>query len=95
MLKTLDFISPKWSSLIGRPRLTLLNHKCGNIVCGISDHFKKYQEKVYICKCGYEIMGDFDITQHKAKLYCGTNKCPENKQKMDINCIKCELIRER
>ncbi len=90
-----NLISDKWSSLIGRPRLTLKNHSCGNIVCGKDNRFKKYIENKYMCECGYIIEGEFEITKHPLKLYCGTSKCPEGKTKMTKDCIKCSWIRER
>lgn len=96
-------ISKKWSILIGRPRLTLSYYvndniedfKCKNITCGKTDRFKKYKDNKYICECGYIIEGDFYLKQHKTKLYCNTKICPENKKKMDKECLRCEFIRER
>lgn len=85
----------KYKALIGRPRLTLVNIKCGNISCGADDRFKKYKDDFYICKCGFIIQGKFEEIKHKISLYCNIQSCIHGKDKMDINCLKCEHIRER
>jgi hypothetical protein len=90
-----SFISNKWLDLIGRPNLTL-NSKCGNIVCSKNDKFKKYVENQYICECGFELFGEFEVVKEtKPKLVCSINPCIESKIKMDIGCLRCKYIRER
>lgn len=89
------FVSHKWSLLIGRPNLTLVDFKCKNIVCGLDNKFKLYSEDNYICQCGFEIQGKFETIKHPLKLFCGTSKCDTGKTKMDMSCIKCCHIRER
>jgi hypothetical protein len=81
--------------LIGRPNLTLVDYKCHNIVCGLDNKFKMYKPDHYICQCGFEIEGKFEIIKHAPKLYCGIKKCNIGKTKMDMSCVKCEYIRER
>lgn len=90
-----NYTSKKWSTLIGRPRLILVGQKCQNIMCNKNDHFKMYNDKHYICECGYEIIGEFNLTKLKTTLFCGIEKCEFGKVKMDIDCIKCQYIRER
>jgi hypothetical protein len=91
--------SDTWASLIGRPRLTLkLKGKvirCGNITCGKIDHYKHYKESTYVCQCGYSITyADLEIIKHKTSIKCGVSKCPEQKSKMDMSCLKCQYVKE-
>lgn len=85
------------SALIGRPNLTLKDVECKNITCGKKDKFKKYKDNIYLCECGYQLRGEFEIeTQHKISFYCKAKKgCPEGKTKMNKECLRCKLIGER
>lgn len=93
-----NIISEKWLSLIGRPRLSLFfkNKKlrCGNITCSKNDRFKLYKENNYLCECGFEIKGKFEIEKFPIKLKCCAKSCPENKNKIDKYCIRCSFIKE-
>lgn len=98
MINWQDITHPSWLSLIGRPRLSILINgkrvRCGNITCGKTDLFKKYKDNIYLCKCGFQLSGEFETITHKTKLKCTASKCPESKTKMDKECLKCKYIIE-
>lgn len=95
MLDNIKSFKINRATLIGRPRLTLINNKCGNIVCNKIDQFKKVTDELYICECGYRLEGVFEEIKHKTKFGCGTNSCPVKKIKMDSGCLKCPFIIEK
>jgi hypothetical protein len=98
MLDFIEDMAYNRDVLIGRPRLTLKDFKCQNITCNKSDQFKKFNDEKYICECGYiaEIKEHEIEEKHKVSLYCKANKgCIYGKDKMNVACLKCELIGER
>lgn len=87
--------SEQWSSLIGKPYFKFPNIKCKNINCGKEERFKQLKSNTYLCECGYIIEGNLDGIKIAPKLYCSSKNCPESKSKMNIDCIKCQFIKER
>src|SRR6185312_462970 len=95
MLDGIDSFKVNRAALIGRPKLSLIGNKCGNIMCNKDNEFKMLKEGIYICECGYRLEGKFEEIKHKMKFSCGASKCPFSKTKMDSKCLSCEFIIER
>jgi hypothetical protein len=95
MLDNIDNFKINRSALIGRPKLSLVGQKCGNIVCNKDNEFKMLKKGIYICECGYRLEGEFEEIKHKMRFGCSAIKCPMGKIKMDSGCLSCEFIIER